>query len=341
MSYNVASALLIVFVTFITVSYSTAATSNCTALNETSCCNTTDCFFLQCTDLKNSSIHKGCHLKTNKASVITATCKNQTDSDLCLAPVTETCSSFSNNQTACCENECVFANDCVSKTDPTKNVTGCFNGTAVGDQCKSFTDQCHLPPAETCVNFTDQDSCCNQSVALGCVYVNCNGTDKKLYKGCYEKDAPKCSPVLDMCKATTTSAPATTPMPSWKDCESYNATTCCNNIIFKCILVNCTTAAVKGCFSALNMTNIKAQCKEEYVDACSATTTTIPSTTSNTTTTPVPTTPAPSHSDSSGSHFDGASFIGGIVLCAGIIVIIFFAVKFYRSRRASNNYHQM
>ena len=34
----------------------------------------------------------------------------------------------------------------------------------------------------TCSNFTEQKECCNQTT-LGCVYVNCTGTDKKAYNG--------------------------------------------------------------------------------------------------------------------------------------------------------------
>jgi len=40
-----------------------------------------------------------------------------------------------------------------------------------------------------------------------------------------------------------------------------------------------------------------------------------------------------------GQHFDAASFIGGIVLCGGVIIIIFFACKFYKSR-SERTYHQ-
>lgn len=44
--------------------------------------------------------------------------------------------------------------------------------------------------------------------------------------------------------------------------------------------------------------------------------------------------------DSGGQHFDGASFIGGIVLCAGIVAIIFFGLKFYRAK-TERNYHTL
>ncbi|XP_070569072.1 sialomucin core protein 24-like [Ptychodera flava] len=42
---------------------------------------------------------------------------------------------------------------------------------------------------------------------------------------------------------------------------------------------------------------------------------------------------------SSGASFDAASFIGGIVLCGGLILIVFLGCKFYESR--SKNYHTL
>ncbi|XP_029650664.1 porimin isoform X2 [Octopus sinensis] len=67
-----------------------------------------------------------------------------------------------------------------------------------------------------------------------------------------------------------------------------------------------------------------------------------PSTTSNSsanvsstaaplTSTTHPTSPA----SSTKQHFDAASFIGGIILCAGVIAIVFFGCKFYKARTSS------
>ena len=63
-----------------------------------------------------------------------------------------------------------------------------------------------------------------------------------------------------------------------------------------------------------------------------------------------PTTPAPTENpgdtaantgdDAHGQHFDGASFIGGIVLCAGLVAIVFFGMKFYKAK-ADRNYHTL
>ncbi|CAI9739967.1 Hypothetical predicted protein [Octopus vulgaris] len=72
-----------------------------------------------------------------------------------------------------------------------------------------------------------------------------------------------------------------------------------------------------------------------------------PSTTSNSsanasstaaplTSTTHPTSPA----SSTKQHFDAASFIGGIILCAGVIAIVFFGCKFYKARQ-ERNYHTL
>ncbi|XP_074663138.1 uncharacterized protein LOC141915485 isoform X1 [Tubulanus polymorphus] len=58
-----------------------------------------------------------------------------------------------------------------------------------------------------------------------------------------------------------------------------------------------------------------------------------------TTLTTTPATAAPTV-PSQGQHFDAASFIGGIVLCGGVIAIIFFGCKFYKAR-SEQNYHTL
>ncbi|XP_077977333.1 uncharacterized protein LOC144432905 [Glandiceps talaboti] len=47
----------------------------------------------------------------------------------------------------------------------------------------------------------------------------------------------------------------------------------------------------------------------------------------------------PSESFISEASFDAASFIGGIILCGGLILVIFLGVKFYQSR--NKNYHTL
>ena len=54
---------------------------------------------------------------------------------------------------------------------------------------------------------------------------------------------------------------------------------------------------------------------------------------------PVTTDAAAQKDDCPGRHFDAASFVGGIVLSACVIAIVFFVVKFYKSR-TENRYHQ-
>ena len=44
--------------------------------------------------------------------------------------------------------------------------------------------------------------------------------------------------------------------------------------------------------------------------------------------------------DSDGQKFDGASFIGGIILCGGLVALIFFGLKFYKGRK-EQNYHTL
>ncbi|XP_059153912.1 sialomucin core protein 24-like [Physella acuta] len=60
----------------------------------------------------------------------------------------------------------------------------------------------------------------------------------------------------------------------------------------------------------------------------------------NSTSTPAPGTSQGAAESSGGQHFDGASFIGGIVLCAGLVAIIFFGLKFYNARK-DQNYHTL
>ncbi|KAK7108493.1 hypothetical protein V1264_016228 [Littorina saxatilis] len=51
-------------------------------------------------------------------------------------------------------------------------------------------------------------------------------------------------------------------------------------------------------------------------------------------------TQAPSTGGKTGQHFDAASFIGGIVLCAGLAAIAYFGFKFYKAR-TERNYHTL
>nr|CAD7585574.1 unnamed protein product [Timema genevievae] len=63
--------------------------------------------------------------------------------------------------------------------------------------------------------------------------------------------------------------------------------------------------------------------------------TVVPHTTPNPTIAPVTSTPPPKN-----RNFDGPSFVGGIILCMGIIAIAFVAWKFYKAR-TERNYHTL
>ncbi|XP_063234832.1 integumentary mucin C.1-like [Bacillus rossius redtenbacheri] len=68
------------------------------------------------------------------------------------------------------------------------------------------------------------------------------------------------------------------------------------------------------------------------------TTTTVPPT--KPTVVPASTTAAPTVPPSKDRRFDGPSFVGGIVLCLGILAIGFVAFKFYKAR-TERNYHTL
>ncbi|XP_064627126.1 sialomucin core protein 24-like isoform X2 [Lineus longissimus] len=84
--------------------------------------------------------------------------------------------------------------------------------------------------------------------------------------------------------------------------------------------------------------------KSTSTTAGPTTTTTAPQTTAppiNTTSTsvkPASSTTPPAKEPS--QRFDAASFIGGIILCGGVIAIVFFGCKFYKAR-SERNYHTL
>lgn len=114
-----------------------------------------------------------------------------------------------------------------------------------------------------------------------------------------------------------------------------------------------------GCHDTNDTTTIAKYCPDGYNNTCTAGPTPAPAPTTHSSTTPKkvttpvaptsptttakptkPTTAAPSTGGDSGQHFDGASFIGGIILCAGIVAIVFFGCKFYKARQ-ERNYHTL
>ncbi|XP_063404365.1 sialomucin core protein 24-like [Mytilus trossulus] len=260
-----------------------------------------------------------------------------------------TCKSFIKKE-ECCNTtftqltDCLFY-ECKNKTDPTKSISGCFNKSdqAVINKTCDLTEKVNqtcdatpVGPTVSCRNFTTNvTECCEHGTDLGCVFVNCTGSGatKTPFAGCYNKTEVTCAALVDQCQITTpkpvktTTVKPTTPEPVFEECQTLkNVKDCCGNVLYKCIFVNCTGTTTKltytGCFSTTNQTTIQTECGTTFLDSCAAV---------------APTTAAPS----TDRHFDGASFIGGIVLCAGIILIIFFVLKWYKSRQASSNYHQM
>lgn len=246
------------------------------------------------------------------------------------------CTTFDNN-TCCNHVECFYVN-CTSKENVMETHLGCHAKTDVAGitaVCMNGTDKhiCDGPEViENSCNVTSMDTCCNTT---DCVWLNCTDKQDQQQEGCFNSSDVTCTPPIDLCnnatKTTTTVKPTTTTTvkPTYKECQDFtDVGNCCSEEIWSCIYVNC--SGFQGCFSKINETNIKANCKDTYLDACAATTPV-----------PISTTTAPSTGGDTGRHFDTASFIGGIVLCAGIVLIIFFALKWYRSRQATNNYHQM
>ncbi|XP_066287442.1 porimin-like isoform X2 [Branchiostoma lanceolatum] len=160
------------------------------------------------------------------------------------------------------------------------------------------------------ITCSDYDGDCNLCQTNNCSYVNCTITSGAEVFNCTasgnETDACANPVTVTECTAVT-DAPETTASPTTQAPTTPNVTT-------------------------------------------TGQTTLPPSTQANTTakpTTPTPstqpekTTPGPSAGPTSSPQmggFDAASFIGGIVLCGGLIALIFFGCKFWKSR-SSPNYH--
>ncbi|XP_066287467.1 uncharacterized protein [Branchiostoma lanceolatum] len=108
-----------------------------------------------------------------------------------------------------------------------------------------------------------------------------------------------------------------------------------------CSYVNCTITSGAEVFNCTASGNETDACANPVtVTECTANTTAKP-TTPTPSTQPEKTTPGPSAGPTSSPQmggFDAASFIGGIVLCGGLIALIFFGCKFWKSR-SSPNYH--
>ncbi|KAK3576961.1 hypothetical protein CHS0354_005967 [Potamilus streckersoni] len=198
-----------------------------------------------------------------------------------------------------------------------------------------------------CTNFNMTKDCCNTNLNGSCIFLNCTDNKNETHEGCHDKDTnvtDVCKDSVDTCQVVTTKAPITTLKPVKLNCSNFNTTKeCCNtNLNGSCIFLNCTDIFNKtheGCHDKnINITDV---CKDS-VDTCQVVTTKAPTTTLKpaTTTEALKSTPSGQSNDGSKQHFDAASFVGGIVLCLGIVAIIFFGCKFYKAR-TERNYHTL
>ncbi|XP_067674567.1 porimin-like [Haliotis asinina] len=157
-------------------------------------------------------------------------------------------------------------------------------------------------------------NCC----ADACMFLNCT---KDGQIGCFNlttnmtETCPQTDPALAMTCNGTEPAPTSTP--------SGNQT---NPTTPATIVSSPTTPSNQSTSTAPVTSSISPN----------ASTSTAPPTSTNTSTSATTTTTARQATQ----HFDGPSFIGGIVLCAGIMAIVFFGCKFYKARQ-ERNYHTL
>ncbi|XP_066287458.1 uncharacterized protein [Branchiostoma lanceolatum] len=118
------------------------------------------------------------------------------------------------------------------------------------------------------------------------------------------------------------------------NCSYVNCTITSGAEVFNCTASGNETDA---CANPVTVTECTGPAKQGQLQA----NTTAKPTTPTPSTQPEKTTPGPSAGPTSSPQmggFDAASFIGGIVLCGGLIALIFFGCKFWKSR-SSPNYH--
>lgn len=228
------------------------------------------------------------------------------------------CTQYAENQTLCCnQSSCAFVNCTVNKTSTVTHI-GCHNlnnetdkqeaaktcGVSVTEINK--TNMCQAPDAG-CKDFNQTDCCGDQGLGLSCVFVNCTMKLSTNYSAMCMAD----SEISTKCKADT------------------------NHTV--CIPHNDTTTTAAPTTTSPIKTTTQAPTTQAPTPSAAPNTTAVPASTTiaPTTTTKATPKPAPS-SDKPGQHFDAASFIGGMILMGGLIVIIYFGLKFYRARRDRN-----
>ncbi|RUS83949.1 hypothetical protein EGW08_008304 [Elysia chlorotica] len=181
--------------------------------------------------------------------------------------------------------------------------------------------------SQECSDLT-ADNCCNITDGLNCSF--CKDADANM----------TCKTTCEDGETDTCIAP---PAPIAMTCANLTADTCCNSTQG----LNCSLCQKPGGTAAED--SCQDVCESGETDQCRVEPTTTPSTpttpngTSPTSTPSPATTPSsttPGSSGGSGQSFDGASFVGGIILSLGIVAIVFFGLKFYKSRK-DQNYHTL
>lgn len=276
------------------------------------CCGTEGCMLFSCEDVNSTEAKNltGCHLVDWKGVDI---CKENTTKPLCESPPMST----------------VKPNTTTKAPNSTSATTA--TPTPVGN--------CTAP---------DKDTCCK---SVGCVFTNCtskNETVTKPLEVCVTDPALVCKEETGNNQCAPT--PTTTTTAPTDVCTDYSSTTdCCKHQDDQnCTYISCTgkdSNPHTGCH--VKTDDMSKYCSDTPQPQCSVSPT--PTKPSGGSTTQAPSSNgttkstdanANTGSEDHGQHFDGASFIGGIVLCAGIVAIAFFGLKFYRAR-TERNYHTL
>ncbi|XP_060594728.1 sialomucin core protein 24-like [Ruditapes philippinarum] len=272
------------------------------------------------------------------------------------------CFALTTNETCCSQTECMwFTCDDANVTEDTNKTREechlqswtdedkCKNNT-VDQTCKSqvkpTTSQAPTAVPDPCAAGTDRDTCCG---IANCSFTNCTSLNESALEACVSNVSAHCKPDtnINQCGPATPATASTTPQPT-DVCVTYDTSTeCCSHVDQNCTYITCTGSdnnPHEGCH--VKSSNFSIFCQDTPQHQCNAGTSTSPK--PDVTTQPPNNGSSTQSSDTSantgdsdqGQHFDGASFIGGIVLCLGIVAIIFFGLKFYRAR-TERNYHTL
>lgn len=244
------------------------------------------------------------------------------------------------NLEECCNTSCVYVN-CTDKEG--KVLAGCYNDTT-GANCSNpdeAVDICPKAPEDPCHTFNNSQTDCCGAQNLSCEFYNCNSVPANSTV-CVQVNATDICPIgttpsTDQCKTTTSTATPTTTA-TLITCEAKKLEADCCAIA--CSFYNCTDTSgtvTPVCTNSTSTSDICPNGTTQSGELCKGGTTPTHSTSIPT---PPASTESPSKGGDQGQHFDGASFVGGIVLCAGLVAIAYFGLKFYRSRQ-DRNYHTL